>query len=248
MRRYGLCYDEAGQAKRQGGLPESYEIEVLEPFKEAMVQQVSRLLQFFYAGSDFNRVDQVVLAGGCASIPGIADMVEEQIGVPTRDRQSAGQHGARPARAGARAGAGRARADDRLRPGPEELRLMAKINLLPWRAERRKQRQQEFMTMLGVAAAAGVLISLLIVMYYNGQIDGQNNRNTYLHRPDHRSSTSRSRRSRSSTRRRPSCSRASRSSSSCRPAARRWCTCSTNWCAPFPTACAHLDQAERRRR
>ena len=56
---------------------------MLEPFKEALVQQVSRLLQFFYAGSDFNRVDQVVLAGGCASIPGIASLVEEQIGVPT---------------------------------------------------------------------------------------------------------------------------------------------------------------------
>lgn len=83
MRRYGLSYDEAGQAKRQGGLPESYEVEVLEPFKEAMVQQVSRLLQFFYAGSDFNRVDQIVLAGGCASINGIAQLVEEQIGVPT---------------------------------------------------------------------------------------------------------------------------------------------------------------------
>ena len=83
MRRYGLSYDEAGQAKRQGGLPESYEVEVLEPFKEALVQQVSRLLQFFYAGSDFNRVDQVVLAGGCASIAGIASLVEEQIGVPT---------------------------------------------------------------------------------------------------------------------------------------------------------------------
>lgn len=81
MRRYGLSYEEAGLAKRQGGLPESYEIEVLEPFKEAMVQQVSRLLQFFYAGSEFNRVDQIVLAGGCASIPGIAEMVEEQIGV-----------------------------------------------------------------------------------------------------------------------------------------------------------------------
>ena len=83
MRRYGLSYEEAGLAKRQGGLPESYEIEVLEPFKEALVQQVSRLLQFFYAGSEFNRVDQVVLAGGCASIAGIADMVEEQLGVPT---------------------------------------------------------------------------------------------------------------------------------------------------------------------
>jgi type IV pilus assembly protein PilN len=57
---------------------------------------------------------------------------------------------------------------------------MAKINLLPWRAERRKQRQQEFMTMLGVAAAVGVLISAMIVVYYMGQIDGQNNRNKYL--------------------------------------------------------------------
>jgi len=83
MRRYGLSYEEAGLAKRQGGLPESYEIEVLEPFKEAMVQQVSRLLQFFYAGSEFNRVDQVVLAGGCASISGIAELVEEQLGIST---------------------------------------------------------------------------------------------------------------------------------------------------------------------
>ena len=83
MRRYGLGYDEANLAKRQGGLPESYEEEVLVPFKEALVQQVGRLLQFFYAGSEFNRVDRIVLAGGCASIPRIADMVESQLGVPT---------------------------------------------------------------------------------------------------------------------------------------------------------------------
>lgn len=82
MRRYGLSYEEAGLAKRQGGLPESYELEVLEPFKEAMVQQISRLLQFFFAGSEYSKVDQVVLAGGCASIAGIAEMVEEQFGMP----------------------------------------------------------------------------------------------------------------------------------------------------------------------
>ncbi len=82
MRRYGLTYEEAGLAKRQGGLPESYEIEVLEPFKEAMVQQISRLLQFFYAGSEYSRVDQLVMAGGCASIPGVSEMVQEQMGVP----------------------------------------------------------------------------------------------------------------------------------------------------------------------
>ncbi len=83
MRRYGLSYQEAGMAKRQGGLPESYEVEVLEPFKEATVQQISRLLQFFYAGSEFNRVDQILLAGGCAALAGLPEMVEEQLGVPT---------------------------------------------------------------------------------------------------------------------------------------------------------------------
>jgi type IV pilus assembly protein PilM len=82
MRRFGLSYEEAGRAKRQGGLPESYEAELLEPFKEAMVQQVSRLLQFFFAGSEYSRVDQIVLAGGCASIEGVSELVEEQLGVP----------------------------------------------------------------------------------------------------------------------------------------------------------------------
>src|SRR3546814_16610550 len=60
-----------------------YDGEVMEPFKEAMTQQISRLLQFFYAGSEFNRVDQLVLAGGCAAITGIAEMIEEQLGVPS---------------------------------------------------------------------------------------------------------------------------------------------------------------------
>lgn len=57
---------------------------------------------------------------------------------------------------------------------------MARINLLPWRAELRKQRQKEFNLLLGLSAVMGVLISLVIVMYYNGQIDGQNGRNAYL--------------------------------------------------------------------
>jgi type IV pilus assembly protein PilN len=57
---------------------------------------------------------------------------------------------------------------------------MARINLLPWRSERRKLRQKEFATMLGLAAGVGLVVSFLIVMYYNGQIDGQMARNQYL--------------------------------------------------------------------
>jgi type IV pilus assembly protein PilN len=57
---------------------------------------------------------------------------------------------------------------------------MARINLLPWRAERRKSRQKEFAGMLGLSALAGVLLTFLIVSYYNGRIGGQNERNQFL--------------------------------------------------------------------
>jgi type IV pilus assembly protein PilM len=82
QRRYGLSYEEAGLAKRQGGLPDNYGSEVLQPFKEAMAQQVSRSLQFFYSSSQYNSVDHIVLAGGCASIPGIEEIVEEKTDMP----------------------------------------------------------------------------------------------------------------------------------------------------------------------
>lgn len=83
MRRYGLTYEEAGLAKKQGGLPDNYESEVLRPFVDAMVQQASRSLQFFFSSSQHNTVDHIVLAGGCSSIPGVDSMIEDKLGVAT---------------------------------------------------------------------------------------------------------------------------------------------------------------------
>ena len=83
MRRYGLSYEEAGMAKRQGGLPDNYVPEVLEPFKEAMAQQVSRSLQFFFSSSQYNSVDHILVAGGSASIAGVDELLTEKIGVGT---------------------------------------------------------------------------------------------------------------------------------------------------------------------
>ncbi len=57
---------------------------------------------------------------------------------------------------------------------------MSRINLLPWRAERRKQRQQEFYVMLGMSALIAALLSFFIIGYYNAQISGQNERNAFL--------------------------------------------------------------------
>lgn len=83
QRRYGLSIEEAGMAKREGGLPDNYVPEVLEPFKEAMAQQVSRAIQFFYSASNYNAVDLIVLAGGCASVPGVDELIHQRVGVET---------------------------------------------------------------------------------------------------------------------------------------------------------------------
>jgi type IV pilus assembly protein PilM len=82
QRRYGLSFEEAGRLKKEGGLPDDYEPEVLRPFKEAVVQQVTRSLQFFFSSSQFNDVDHILLAGGTSSITGLAQVVQEKIGTP----------------------------------------------------------------------------------------------------------------------------------------------------------------------
>ena len=83
QRRYGLSWEEAGEAKRKGGLPEDYATEVLAPFKESLVQHITRSLQFFYSSNHFNYVDQLFLAGGVSALEGLVDEVEQVIGLPT---------------------------------------------------------------------------------------------------------------------------------------------------------------------
>lgn len=83
QRRYGLSWEEAGLAKKKGGLPEDYENDVLTPFKESIVQQVSRALQFFFASGQFHDVDCIVLAGGTSSIPGLDRLVQQKVGTRT---------------------------------------------------------------------------------------------------------------------------------------------------------------------
>jgi type IV pilus assembly protein PilM len=83
QRRFGLSLEEAEIAKRKGGLPESYENEVLQPFVQSLAMEVARALQFFTSSTQYNRVDHIVLAGGCAAIPAIDVMVQDRTQVNT---------------------------------------------------------------------------------------------------------------------------------------------------------------------
>lgn len=57
---------------------------------------------------------------------------------------------------------------------------MARINLLPWREERRQERKKEFITACALVAALAVGIVLLADRVVNGQIENQKARNQYL--------------------------------------------------------------------
>ncbi|HEX5353817.1 MAG TPA: PilN domain-containing protein [Rhodanobacteraceae bacterium] len=57
---------------------------------------------------------------------------------------------------------------------------MAKINLLPWRAERRERRKREFFSHLVIAAVAAIVLVLLWGFWMSLRINNQDSRNAYL--------------------------------------------------------------------
>ena len=83
VRAYGMTQDDAENKKRAGELPEGYERELLEPFLESAALEVTRAIQFFFTSTPYTRIDQIYLAGGCASIPGLVDIVATRTKVST---------------------------------------------------------------------------------------------------------------------------------------------------------------------
>jgi len=57
---------------------------------------------------------------------------------------------------------------------------MATINLLPWRAERRRQRERDFYIMLASAAVAAILAWFVWGYWMDLRIEDQENRNGYV--------------------------------------------------------------------
>jgi type IV pilus assembly protein PilM len=81
--RYNMTIAQAIAAKKEKQLPNDYLSEVLEPFKEMVLLQAKRSLQFFYSTSQHGFVDHILLAGGIARQPGLANLIQEQLNAPT---------------------------------------------------------------------------------------------------------------------------------------------------------------------
>ena len=179
QKRYGLSSDEAGLAKKQGGLPDDYAESVLEPFCENLAQQVSRSLQFYYAGSQHDRLDTLLLAGGCAAIDALPDLLKARLATPvvvcnpfadmatgkSVNVQSLAQDA--PALLIAAGLAMRGFESDG-------------VNLLAWRDELRQRRQRSFVIGSALAASLAGAMVFAGVQVYDGQIGAQKQRNNFL--------------------------------------------------------------------
>ena len=82
-RQYGMTAEEAEAAKLSGDLPEDFERDLMRPFLDSVALEISRALQFFFTSTQFNEVHHIVLAGGCAGMPGLDEVVKGRTQVET---------------------------------------------------------------------------------------------------------------------------------------------------------------------
>jgi len=75
VRAYGLAYEEAEARKKSGDLPENYASDVLAPFLESAALEITRAIQFFFTSTPYTKIDQIFLAGGCATLPGLLELI-----------------------------------------------------------------------------------------------------------------------------------------------------------------------------
>lgn len=80
--QFSLSPAEAERALRRGELPPEYSSEILPAFREQLIEQINRALQFFFSSSHYNEVDHIVLAGGVAVLDGLSSRLQESSGTP----------------------------------------------------------------------------------------------------------------------------------------------------------------------
>ncbi len=83
VRAFGLSFEEAEARKRTGDLPDMWRSDLLPPFLENAALEVTRAIQFFFTSTPYTRIDQIYLAGGCALLPGLLEIIGGRTRIPT---------------------------------------------------------------------------------------------------------------------------------------------------------------------
>ncbi|WP_370679716.1 pilus assembly protein PilM [Comamonas sp. GB3 AK4-5] len=79
---YGCSLAEAEAKKHAGDLPGDGASAVLQPFLHGLAAEVQRSLQFFFSSSAQQSVQQILVFGGSAGLPGMAQAMAQQLQMP----------------------------------------------------------------------------------------------------------------------------------------------------------------------
>jgi len=84
QKTYGLGYDEAEKQKLHGEAPDGYDEMVVQPFVKSLAQELRGALRIYQAKEEGAAIGQIFLVGGCANVPGIAALVEQELKLPVK--------------------------------------------------------------------------------------------------------------------------------------------------------------------
>ena len=184
-RRFGMGYAEAEAGKRAGTLPEEYSTDLLPQFTENFVLEVARSLQFFFTTTQYSSVDRIVLAGGCAAIPGIAEMVAARTQVETvvanpfagmsiSDKVRTNQLQSEAPALLVACGLALRRFDDSAPAGK------VCVNLLPYREVQLQERRKQFIAYALISFGVGLAIVIFGYLINSTALENQHTTNKYL--------------------------------------------------------------------
>lgn len=77
QKRYGLTLQEAILARKHNDLPDDYNVDVLEPYRNKIAQQVVRACQVFFSSAEYTKFDYICLTGGTSNLPGIDEAIAD---------------------------------------------------------------------------------------------------------------------------------------------------------------------------
>ncbi len=79
--QYNISHEDSILLAASGQLPEDYDEKILAPFKEMVLNQIKRTLQFFYSSSHYNFIDQLLLSGGAIRQKGLIEMIQQELSI-----------------------------------------------------------------------------------------------------------------------------------------------------------------------
>lgn len=83
VRAYGMSFEEAETRKKAGDLPDNFGTDLLGPYLDNAALEITRAIQFFYTSTPYTRIDQILLAGGSAQLPGLPEIIAGRTRIAT---------------------------------------------------------------------------------------------------------------------------------------------------------------------